>query len=70
MKKKTNIVNDEYLVQIYHNIDMIASNSFINKTDAQTSASRIAKMLKNQNPEECTYAMIWQGKQMIDYIEY
>ena len=30
----------------------------------------IAKMLKDNEPDECTYIMIWKGKQMVNYIEY
>jgi hypothetical protein len=69
--KSLNIIPEKnYFVQVMHNMDCVASQYFQTKFEAEKSGRRIAKMLKDNEPDECTYVMIWAGKQMINYIEY
>ena len=68
--KDSNIISSNYFVQVMHNMECVASQYFETKLAAEQSGSRIAKMLKDTDPDECTYIMIWKGKQMVNYIEY
>ena len=70
-KKKTNIVPEKgYRVQIYDGMCEVASKVFTNKWDAISSAKRIVKSQHYINPENTAYAMVWAGKQMIEYIDF
>ena len=69
-KKKTNIVPEKgYRVQICSGMVEVASQLFTNKWEAIASAKRIIKSQNNINPDTTAYAMVWAGKQMIEYIE-
>jgi len=60
--------NSNYTVQIMRHMECVASNVFTNKTDATNSAEKIIDLLKDTNPSWNSYAMIWQDKQLINYI--
>ena len=47
----------------------VASKVFTNKWEAISSAKRIIKSQNNINPDTTAYAMVWAGKQMIEYID-
>lgn len=67
---KSNIIPENgYFVQILSGKTVIASKTFMNKPDAIESATRIVSSEHFVHPEANTYAMIWSGKQMVDYID-
>ena len=71
MKKKTNIVPEKgYRVQICSGMCEVASKVFTNKWEAISSAKRIVKHQNSIDPDTTAYAMVWTGKQMIEYIDF
>ena len=69
-KKKTNIVPEKgYRVQICSGMVEVASQLFTNKWEAIASTKRIVKHQNVLDPGTTAYAMVWGGKQMIEYID-
>ena len=68
---KSNIVTENgYRVQICDGMIEVASKVFTNKWEAIASAKRIVKHQNSLNPDTTAYAMVWSGKQMIEYIDF
>ena len=69
-KNNSNIVSERgYRVQICDGVSVLASKVFANKSEAIASAKRIVKQQNSLDFDTPTYAMIWSGKQMIEYID-
>ncbi len=67
---KSNIVTEKgYRVQICDGMCEVASKVFTSKWKAISSAKRIIKAQHYINPDNTAYAMVWAGKQMIEYID-
>ncbi len=61
--------NLTYSVAICGGVQVYAKKEFVDLNEAITSAERIVNSQNAINNEDCTYAMIFAGKQMIKYIE-
>lgn len=61
--------NLTYSVAICGGIQVYAKKEFVDVNEAIASAERIVNSQNAINNEDCTYAMIFAGKQMIKYIE-
>lgn len=61
--------NLTYSVAICGDVTVYAKKDFLNKDEAINSAKRIVDSQNKINKENCTYAMIFAGKKMIEYID-
>jgi len=67
---KTNVVDSKkFTAKIYDGMEVICGSSFDKKEDAIASVKRIINQQKKLNPECTAYAMVWDNKKMIYYID-
>lgn len=64
--RNSNIIS----VHIYNGTTIVAkSDAFKNILAAKLSAERIIKNQKNIDPSTTAYAVVWKGRQMVEYID-
>lgn len=67
---KSNVVSSKkFAAQIYDGMEIVCGTTFAKKEEAIASVTRIIKHQKKLNPECTAYAMVWDNKKMIYYID-
>ena len=71
MGRPSNIVPEKklYTVQINANMITYASKVFDDLDEATSSAIKIVRHQNKLSNHNTTYAMIWQGKTLVNYIQ-
>ena len=67
---KSNVVDSrKFRAEIYDGTEVICGSRFAKKEDAIASVKRIIKHQKTLSPDCTAYAMVWDNKKMIYYID-